>query len=64
MIPVKSIVMYEQWSKVSNCEVTLNTWPEFDYNGMHAHDFIEIAYISAGDGWHGMGEKAVQMQPR
>lgn len=63
MINVKSTMMYESFSRVSGCEVVLNTWPKFDHTGAHVHSFVEIAYISAGDGWHGMGNQLYRCSP-
>jgi len=56
VIPSKYNLSFDRENHVPNTEVIVNRVTEFDSIDMHTHEFIEIAFVQAGDGWHVLGD--------
>lgn len=56
VIPHKYSLSFDEEAKLQNTEVIVSRVTDFDVIDMHTHEFIEIAYVHAGSGWHVLGD--------
>lgn len=63
MIPVKYCIAYEEQSMRDGIEVVINKYSDFDFGQMHTHAFIEICFISSGNGWHLLNDQICRCRP-
>lgn len=49
-------IKFNTLSPISGSEVIVQKATVFDLSDMHTHDFIEIAFVQSGCGWHVLGE--------
>lgn len=65
MIPTKENIHFPDVAGVlvPNAEVIVEKHTDFDMTDMHTHDFIEIAFVLSGHGWHVMSEDIMRCGP-
>ena len=63
MIPSKYSLSFELGDHIPNTEVIVERTADFDAIEMHTHEFIEIAYVHSGDGWHVLGDEVRRCGP-
>lgn len=63
MIPSKFNLSFDAESSLPNTEVVVKKVTDFDVIDMHTHEFIEIAYVYAGHGWHVLGDEPQRCGP-
>lgn len=57
MIPPKQTLEFSQLSLYPNIQVVVTRSNHLDFIDMHSHEFIEIAYVRSGSGWHMLGDE-------
>lgn len=63
MIPSKFNLSFDSEASLPNTEVVVKKVTDFDMVDMHTHEFIEIAYVQAGSGWHVLGDETRRCGP-
>lgn len=63
MIPSKFNLSFDSEASLPNTEVVVKKVTDFDVIDMHTHEFIEIAYVHAGHGWHVLGDEPRRCGP-
>ncbi len=62
MIPATGHVSRTFVGLLSADNAVVQFHPAFDQTEMHTHDFLEIAYVAGGHGWHVLGEQISRCQ--
>ena len=63
MIPSKYSISFDGERHLPNTEVIVNMTTNFDNIEMHTHEFIEIAFVERGSGWHVLGDDVRRCGP-
>lgn len=63
MISSSNSLKFADYSLLPNTQVIINRVPDFDSVDMHTHEFIEIAFVESGTGWHILGEEVRRCRP-
>ena len=58
--PPRADYSFETFSKVSNVNVVINRYEDFQASDLHTHAFIEIAFIQRGHGWHILDQRIMR----
>lgn len=56
-------INFDSLTSVPGSEVIVEKAEDFDVIDMHTHEFIEIAYVQSGHGWHVLGENITRCVP-
>ncbi len=56
-------INFDSLTSVPGSEVIVEKAEDFDVIDMHTHEFIEIAYVQSGHGWHVLGETVTRCAP-
>ncbi|MGI6239487.1 MAG: helix-turn-helix domain-containing protein [Christensenellales bacterium] len=54
---------YETYRLIKDCHVAVNYHHELDEVMLHHHDFIEIAFVESGYGWHVLNGRPMLARP-
>ena len=50
-------------TKINDAEVYVQKTADFGVGSVHSHDYIEIAFVQSGHGWHMLGNELSRCEP-
>ena len=59
---IQTTFRFDSMANAAGTEVIVQVHPEFDAVEMHTHEFIEIAFVASGVGWHVLGEQITRCE--
>lgn len=59
---IQTTFRFDSMANAAGTEVIVQVHPGFDAVEMHTHEFIEIAFVAAGRGWHVLGEELMRCE--
>ena len=61
--PARGRVDFDTFAEVPNMDLIVNRFPDYMESDYHDHEFIEIAYVQAGHGWHVLDKEIMLCGP-